>query len=109
MTGSGNEPICRGTRPAYDFWSTTYDDDPDGSIVPGRGFAIPASARSRMKRYSMQALAPATTSCTQPDTDYPDLRTSRATNVPASAPMNPPRVLKSTSWMEEARLIGSTH
>jgi hypothetical protein len=41
MTGSSDEPTCLATRPAYDVWSTTYDDDPNGLIMPERGFATP--------------------------------------------------------------------
>ena len=40
MTGPDEEPRVLGTQAAYDLWSTTYDDDPNGLIVLERRFAL---------------------------------------------------------------------
>ena len=41
MTRRDDQPTVLGTQAAYDLWSTTYDDDPNGLIVLERRFAIP--------------------------------------------------------------------
>ena len=41
ITRTDHEPTDHGTRATYDFWATTYNNEPNGSLVPGRGFANP--------------------------------------------------------------------